>query len=205
MGKVVSGITTSIDGYITGPNDGPGAGLGEGGERLHYWVFGGPWSYGQQPGGGGEGGTGEAVGADKEYLDLAFANMGAVIGGRWTYEAADHWGDENPWSVPFFVVTHRPDEQPAKGGFTFVGSFDEALERARAAAGDREVQIMGGASLIRQALKAGVVEEFALTISPVVLGRGKRLFDGFDMDLEFEQVRTWTSPLATHILYRLKR
>jgi hypothetical protein len=95
MGRVISGITTSLDGYITGPNDGPGRGLGEGGERLHYWVFGGPWSYAEEP-------RGEATGADKEYLDSTMGNLGAVIGGRWTYEAAEHWGEHNPWPVPMF-------------------------------------------------------------------------------------------------------
>src|SRR5919204_6001341 len=102
MAKVTANITTSVDGYFVGPNDGPGCGLGEGGERLHYWVFGGPWSYEEEP-------RGEATGADKEYIDEAFGRAGAVIGGRNTYEAAEHWGDENPWGVPFFIVTHRPD------------------------------------------------------------------------------------------------
>lgn len=75
MTKVAAGITTSLDGYITGPNDGPDRGLGDGGERLHYWVFGGPWSYDEEP-------TGEPTGADKELLDEAMANVGAVVGGR---------------------------------------------------------------------------------------------------------------------------
>jgi len=78
--KVAAGITISLDGYITGPNDGPGRGFGDGGERLHYWVFGGPWSYDREP-------RGEATGADKEFLDDAIGRCGAVIGGRNTYEA----------------------------------------------------------------------------------------------------------------------
>jgi len=97
MTKVNAGITISLDGYITGPNDGPGVGLGEGGERLHYWVFGGPWSYAEEP-------RGEATGADKEVLDHAFATMGAVIGGHGTYEAAEAWGGENPVG---HAVLHR--------------------------------------------------------------------------------------------------
>lgn len=198
MGRVMSGITTSIDGYITGPNDGPGRGLGEGGERLHAWVFGGRWSYAGGP-------RGEAIGPDKAYLDAAMANVGAVIGGRWTYEAADHWGGTNPWPVAFFIVTHRPEEGPAEGGFTFVDGLDTALERARAVAGDRDVHIMGGADLIRQALRARVIDEFTLTIAPVVLGAGKRLFDGFVESLEFEHLGVRRSPFATHITYRLLR
>src|SRR4051812_37087195 len=146
MGKLIAAITTSIDGYITGPNDGPGKGLGEGGERLHYWVFGGPWSYDAEP-------RGEPTGADREFFESAAGANGAVIGGRGTYEAAEHWGGANPFGVPFFIVTHRPEEQPAEGGFTFVGSLEEAVALARAAAGDRDVNVMGGADVIRQALR----------------------------------------------------
>src|SRR5437870_9886340 len=108
MTKVLAAITTSVDGYITGPDDRPGKGLGEGGERLHYWVFGGPWSYDSPP-------RGEATGADKELLDEAFGRMGAVVGGRTTYEAAEHWGEENPFGVPCFIVTHRPEDDHPDG------------------------------------------------------------------------------------------
>src|ERR687897_2439887 len=121
MGRVVAQITTSLDGYITGPDDGPGRGLGTGGERLHYWVFGGPWNYDEQP-------TGEATGVDKELLDERSANVGAVLGGRATYEAAEAWGGSNPWGLPFFIVTHRPeDAPPAQAGFTFVNGLDAAM------------------------------------------------------------------------------
>ena len=197
MGRVTSGITTSLDGYVTGPHDGPGNGLGDGGERLHHWVFGVAWSYAEGP-------RGEATGADKAYLELASANVGAVIGGRWTYEAADHWGGHNPWPVPFFIVTHRPAEEPKDGGFTFVDGLDEAMRRAQAIAGEKDVQVMGGADLIRQALAAGYVDEFTLTNSPVVLGRGKRLFEGFGADLQLDHVRVLQSPFATHITYRVR-
>ena len=96
MSKVVAGITTSVDGYITGPDDGPGRGLGVGGEALHSWVFEGPWSYGSGP-------KGEATGEDKAWLDENMSRLGAVIAGRNTYEASDHWGGSNPWPVPFFI------------------------------------------------------------------------------------------------------
>jgi dihydrofolate reductase len=198
MTKVTAGITISLDGYITGPNDGPGLGLGEGGERLHHWVFGGPWSYGEDP-------KGEATGADKEVLDHAFASVGAVIGGRGTYEAAEAWGGKNPWDMPFFIVTHRPEEEPAEGGFEFVNGLDEAIARAREAAGDKDVSVMGGADIIRQALRKGYVEELTITIAPVVLGGGKRLFEGFDESLNLEHVRLLQSPFATHITYRVLR
>jgi dihydrofolate reductase len=198
MTRVVAGITTSLDGYITGPNDGPGRGLGEDGEQLHYWVFGGPWSYAEEP-------RGEATGVDKEYLDTAMASQGAVIGGRWTYEAAEHWGGRNPWPVPFFIVTHRPDEAPQDQGFTFVNGIDAAIDAARVAAGEKDVYVMGGADVIRQALRAGYIEELSVSIAPVLLGGGKRLFEGFDESLALEHIRVLQSPFATHITYRIVR
>jgi dihydrofolate reductase len=198
MTKVAAAITTSLDGYVTGPNDGPGRGLGEGGERLHYWVFGGPWTYAEGP-------SGEATGADKEVLDSGVARVGAVVGGRNTYEAAEAWGGNNPFGVPFFIVTHRPDDAPAGAGFTFVDGLDEAIARAREAAGDKDVFVMGGADVIRQALRAGYVEELAISIAPVVLGAGKRLFDDFDQPLTLEHVNLLQSPFATHITYRIVR
>jgi dihydrofolate reductase len=143
MTKVVAAITTSVDGYITGPDDGPGKGLGEGGERLHYWVFGGPWTYESGP-------KGEPTGEDAAWLAEAITTVGAVVGGRWTYEAAGHLGDENPWGLPFFIVTHRPEEEPEGGAFTFVSGVQEAIERAVEAAGDKDVNVMGGADVIRQ-------------------------------------------------------
>jgi dihydrofolate reductase len=196
MTKVAAGITTSLDGYITGPNDGPERGLGEGGERLHFWVFGGPWSYAEEP-------RGEPTGVDKQVLDEAFARFGAVIGGRNTYEAAGAWGGQNPFGLPFFIVTHRPQDAPAGAGFTFVDGLGEAVAQAREAAGDRDVSVMGGADVIRQALAAGHVEELGISIAPVVLGAGKRLFEGFDGSLRLEHLRVLQSPLATHISYRV--
>ena len=198
MTKVAAGITTSLDGYITGPNAGPGRGLGDGGERLHYWVFGGPWSY-ETPV------RGEMTGVDKEFFDGVIANVGAVVGGRGTYRAAEAWGGTNPWGVPFVIVTHRPEDEPREGGFTFVNGFDEALGRAQAAAGDKDVQIMGGADVIRQALRAGAIDELSISIAPVTLGAGKRLFDGSEGELSLEPLRVLGSPLATHITYRVRR
>jgi dihydrofolate reductase len=198
MTKVVAGITTSVDGYITGPNDGPGQGLGEGGERLHYWVFGGPWTYADQP-------RGEPSGEDAAWLAELTSRAGAVVAGRGTYEAARHWGDENPWGLPLFIVTHRPEEEPEGGRFTFVSGVEAAIERAREAAGDKHVHVMGGGEVIRQALEAGVVDELSIVIAPVVLGGGKRLFEGFSRSLDLEHVGVRQSEFATFIDYRLKR
>lgn len=178
MGKVGAQITMSLDGYVAGPNDGPGRGLGEGGERLHYWVFGGPWSYEEPP-------TGEA------------------IGGRWTYEAAEAWGGTNPWGKPFFILTHRPEDEPDGAGFRFVSGLDQALASAREAAEPKDVGIMGGADVIRQALSAGHLDELVVSVAPVVLGSGKRLFEGFDKDVELEQVGIVQSPWVTHLRYRV--
>jgi dihydrofolate reductase len=198
MAKVVAAITTSVDGYITGPGDEPGKGLGEGGERLHYWVFGGPWTYADGP-------KGDATGQDAAWLKQAIASVGAVVGGRRTYEAAGHWGDENPWGLPFFIVTHRPEEEPAGGAFTFVSGVDAAVERALEAADGKDVSIMGGAEIIRQALEADLVDELTLIVAPVVLGGGKRLFEGFSRSLELEHLGVRQSPFATFIEYRVKR
>lgn len=194
MSKVIAGIMTSVDGYITGPDDGPGSGLGTGGERLHNWAFGGRWSYETGP-------TGEMAGEDKAWMDEAMGGLGAVIAGRWTYEAAEHWEDKNPWGVPFFIVTHRPEEQPEGDAFVFVAGLVEAVDRAKAAAGEKDVHLMGGADVIRQGLAAGLVDELTVIIAPVVLGGGKRLFEGFGRDLELEHKGVRQSTHATFIDY----
>ncbi len=196
MAKVVATITTSVDGYITGPDDGPAKGLGEGGERLHYWVFGGPWTYEDEP-------RGDPIGEDAEWLVEASGRLGAVVGGRGTYEAARHWGDENPWGLPFFIVTHRPEEQPAGDAFVFVAGVEPAVEQAREAAGGKDVSVMGGAEVIRQALDAGLVDELNLIVAPVVLGAGKRLFEGFSRSLDLEHLGVRQSRYATFIDYRV--
>jgi dihydrofolate reductase len=165
MAKVIAGITMSLDGYITGPNDRAGAGLGEGGERLHYWVFGGPWTY-DSP-------RGSPVGADKTYLDEVFASAGAWVIGRTMHVVVDGWGDDPGFGIPVFVVSHRPRETVAKGDTTFefvTGGIVDALARAHAAAAGKNVIVMGGADLLRQYLEAGLVDEFTLTIAPVLLG-----------------------------------
>lgn len=197
--KVLAGMTMSLDGYVTGPNDRPGAGLGEGGERLHYWVFGGPWSYATPP-------AGSAAGVDKQYLEETFSAAGAWLVGRTMHDVADGWGDDPGFGVPVFVVTHRPHRTVVKGDTTFefvTEGADAALTRARAAAGSRNVLVMGGANLLRQYLDVGVIDELTVTIAPVLVGSGKRLFDGtLRSDLAFEQAGVIESPFATHLRYR---
>jgi dihydrofolate reductase len=198
MTKVVAAITTSVDGYIAGPNDGPDKGLGEGGERLHYWVFGARWTYDNEP-------EGEPTGEDAEWLAEASSRVGAIVGGRATYEAARHWGDKNPFGVPFFILTHRPEEEPESGEFRFVSGVEAVLKRAREAAGDKDVNVMGGADVIRQALEAGLVDELTIIIAPVVLGGGKRLFEGFSQSLDLEHLGVRQSPFATFVDYKVTR
>ena len=197
MTRTSAGITISVDGYITGPDDGPGQGLGEGGERLHYWVFGGPWTYEKES-------RGEATGEAKAYFEDAMARCGAVVCGRNMYESARHWGGKNPWGPPAFIVTHRPDEEPDSGEFIFVDGVEAAIARAQDVAGDKEVNIGGGGDVIRQALAAGLVDQLDIIVAPVILGGGKRLFEGFGESLDLEPMRVRESPLATFISYRVK-
>lgn len=198
MGKVIAAITVSVDGYITGPDDRPGCGLGIGGERLHYWVFGGPWSY--------DSGTrGEPTGEDKAWFEQTLGANGAVVAGRSTYEAAGHWGDTNPFNLPFFIVTHRPEEQPPGDDFIFVGSVPEAVDRAKAAAGEKQVSVMGGADVIRQTLSEHLADELTIIIAPLTLGAGKRLFEGFGESIELEHIGVRQSEFATFVDYCIKK
>ncbi len=198
MPKVTAAITMSVDGYITGPDDGPDKGLGEGGERLHYWVFGGPWSYAKEP-------TGEPEGTDADYLNEMRALAGAIVVGRNMYEAAGHWGDKNPFGMPVFVVTHRPEEEPETGEFRFVGGFEEAIDRAKAVAGSKAVSIGGGGDVIRQGLEAGIVDELHIIVAPVILGGGKRLFEDFTTSLDLENLRVRQSRWATFMEFGVRR
>ena len=198
--SVIASITTSVDGYVTGPDDGPKYGLGVGGERLHYWVMGGPWTYES------EHDTGGNSGSDKEFLDDLTSGMGSAICGRGMYDAAGAWGGTNPFDGPLFVLTHRTGDAPDPStGFVFVDGLADAMDRAKAAAEGKDIGVGGGADVIRQCLAAGYVDELALSTAPVVLGGGKRLFDGFEADLDLEIVRVYTSDLATHVRYRVAR
>ena len=199
MGKIIASITTSVDGYVTGPDDGPRYGLGRGGERLHYWVMGGPWTY--------EGGHDFAMhGADKEFYDEAVSTIGAGVVGRGMYDAAGAWGGSNPFPGPLFVLTHRVADQPApEAGFRFVAGLDAALSQAAEAAGGGDVSVGGGADVIRQALAAGRVDELVISTAPVILGAGKRLFEGFDRDVDLAVVKVYSSSYATHVRYSVVR
>jgi dihydrofolate reductase len=193
----IASISTSVDGFVTGPDDRPGQGLGVGGERLHYWVFGGPWTY------DGERTPDAMSGEDKAYYDELVERIGSGVVGRGMYDSAGAWGGSNPFPGTLVVLTHRTDD-PHDGSFAFVDDLGEALRVARAAAGDKAVSIGGGADVIRQALAAGEVDELYLSTAPVVLGGGKPLFDG-SLELELEPLAVHQSRWATHVRYAVVR
>lgn len=118
------------------------------------------------------------------------------------YDAAGAWGGSNPFPGTLFVLTHRTAGQPAAGtGFRFVADLDAAFAQAAEVAAGGDIGVGGGASVIRQALAAGKVDELAISTAPVILGQGKRLFDGFDRDIDLEVVKVYSSPYATHVRY----
>jgi dihydrofolate reductase len=198
MSQVVLDITMSLDGFVTAANDGPGRGLGDDGECLHYWVFGGPWTYGEaqqeRPG---------ATGVDRQVID-ELMEAGAAVVGRRMYDVTDGWGGTSPFGVPCVVVTHRVADQPApESSFEFVEGIEAAVDRARQIAGDRPVGIGGGASIAQQALQAELVDELQIHIAPVILGAGRPLFGELGTRLHLERTRVLDSQFATHIKFRV--
>ena len=200
MGKVVFDISVSLDGFVAGPDDGPELGLGVGGERLHEWVV--ELKSWREPHGleGGE------TNASSEVME-GMSGAGAVVVGKRMFDNAHGWGDEPPFHKPVFVLTHTAREPLTKSDttFTFVtNGIESAVEQAKAAAGDKDVSIGGGASTAQQALKAGLLDEVQLTFAPVLLGGGVRLFDGLGPDdVELEVIRVVEGPKATHVKYRV--
>ncbi|HYH34936.1 MAG TPA: dihydrofolate reductase family protein [Nocardioides sp.] len=194
-------ITVSLDGYVTGPDDRAGQGLGVGGERLHYWVMGGPWTYetDHEPGAG-------MSEADQAYYAELLEGVEAGLCGRGMYDSSGAWGGTNPFGGTLVVLTHRTEDQPDEStGFVMVDGFEAAFRRAREAADGGGIAIAGGAATIRQALAAGVVDELGITTAPVILGRGKRLFESFEQDLDLEILSVHHSPYAVHTRYAVQR
>jgi dihydrofolate reductase len=199
MGKVTFDISMSLDGFIAGPNDTPDNGLGDGGEALHEWVTSlETWRVRH----GYEGGE---VNPDSDILDEAFEGVGGIIVGRRMFDNAREWGDEPPFHMPVFVLTHHERDSVEKQGgttFHFVNGIEAALEQAREAAGDRDVSIGGGASVIQQYLAAGLVDEFQIHVVPLALGGGVRLFEDGLPQQDLEKTRVIDSPPVTHLKYR---
>jgi dihydrofolate reductase len=201
-GKVCVDISMSLDGFIAGPNDGPGNGLGDGGERLHEWVY--DLATWREP----HGMSGGEMNRDAEILDEAMSAAGAIVVGRRMFDNAEEWGDEPPFSVPVFVLTHEARDPLTKGDttFTFVqGDAATVLEQAHAAAEGRGVAIGGGANTIEQFLKAGLVDELQVHIAPIVLGGGVRLFEQLGPGIELERTRVVDSPRVTHLRFTVRK
>ena len=201
----------SLDGYGAGPQQSREEPLGIGGEALHDWFV--ETQTFRRMGGR----TGGTTGIDDDFAARSFENVGAWILGRnmfapmrgpWTDMSwKGWWGDNPPYHVPTFILTHhaRPPIQ-MEGGTTFnfvTGGIHEALDRARDAANGRDVRIGGGANTIQQYLRAGLIDELHIAISPVLLGAGERLFEGIDARaLGYECVQFVASEKATHVVLR---
>jgi dihydrofolate reductase len=193
-------MSISLDGFAAGPSQSRENPLGVGGRQVHEWHLGEV--------------ADEADLTAKSWLMrprgayVMGRNMFGPIRGAWDEDWRGWWGDEPPYHAPVFVLTHHAhDPIEMQGGTTFhfvTDGFEAAFEQATAFAGERGVDIAGGASTVRQALTAGVVDELTLDIAPVLLGAGERLFDGI-AELGLTPVETLHSPHATHVRYRVER
>ena len=203
MSKVTADISMSLDGFITGRNDSVELGLGEGGERLHQWVYDlASWRERHGLAGG-------KTDTDAEILDEAFSNTGAILMGRRMFDHGEGpWGNNPPFHMPVFVITHHDRETVVKEGgttFTFVTSgIESALEQATTAAGAKDVSVAGGANIIQQLLRAGLLDELQIHRVPVLFGNGRRLFDQIGArHIELERTRVIDSPAVTHLRFRI--
>jgi dihydrofolate reductase len=200
MGDVRADISVSIDGFITGPNVGPGNGLGDGGERLHDWLVDLESFRELHHERGGQ------HNRDAEILAEAFDGVGAFVMGRGMFDAGEEpWGPDPPFDMPVFVMTHERREPLEKSATTFIFVEDDpagVLRRAREVAGDRNVSILGGGIAIQQFLQAGLLDELQIHLIPLVLGSGTPLFDRPGRDVELRIDRVVDSPRVTHVRYR---
>jgi len=193
MGKVTCDISMSLDGFIAGPSVRVGNGMGDDGDRLHAWVFGGNTE------------TDDAIVAEKN------ASPGAILIGKRMFDVGfEPWGDPPPFGKPVFIVTHEAREPlPMRGGttYTFVTKgIEAALELAREAAGDKDVGIWGGANIIQEYLKAGLLDEMQIHVVPVLFGDGTRLFEQLGgRRIELTRTSTIDTPGATHLRFSVQR
>jgi dihydrofolate reductase len=209
MSKLRVHISTSLDGYVAGPNQSEKEPLGEGGEQLHEWVVGlEAW---RKP----HGMEGGEVNESTKVVEEAQANIGAEImgrgkfgppgGGPWSDDPwPGWWGDDPPFQMPCFVVTHHEREPLTLSDTTFnfvTDGIDSALAQAREAAGGKDVLVGGGAEIINAYLAAGHVDELEISVVPLILGSGERLLEGVG-DLKLEQIRAVEAPGVTHLKYR---
>ena len=209
MGATTCQISISLDGFAAGPNQSVENPIGEGGMRLHDWVFATASWRAQHGLEGGE----DSV--DSAIVEGLIGNVGAYVMGRRMFGGGDGpwdeswqgwWNHDPPFHVPVFVLTHHPRETlPMEGGTTFefvTDGVEAALERAQAAAGDRDVAVAGGASTVRQFLAAGLLDELYLHVVPVLLGAGERLLEDVG-NPTLEPVEVVASPAVTHLRYRV--
>jgi dihydrofolate reductase len=213
MSKLRLSITMSLDGYVAGPDQSTDEPLGARGEELHEWVL--PLKVFKEM----HGGEGGEVNASSAVVEERFDNLGATIMGRnmfgggpgpWDEDWRGWWGDDPPYHHPVFVLTHHAREPlEMKGGTTFhfvTDGIEAALAQAREAAGGRDVWLAGGAAAANQYLAAGLVDEIDVSIAPMLLGGGERLFEGVDGGaIRLEQIRAVDAPGVTHIKYRVAR
>jgi dihydrofolate reductase len=213
MGKVRTGISVSLDGYVAGPNQILENPLGEGGERLHDWVVAlKAWRAASGMEGGDEN-------ASTPVVLEEYANVGAEIMGRGKFGPPSRgpwgddgwqgwWGDDPPFHKPVFVLTSHPREPLTLSDTTFTFVTDgihPALAQATEAAGDKDVFIGGGAQTINQYLGAGLVDELELHVVPILLGGGARLFEGIGSQVSLELLRVVEAPGVTHLKYRVAK
>ena len=207
MSKLKLTITMSIDGYVAGPDQSPEQPLGAGGENLHDWLV--PLKAFRES----HGHEGGEVNASTPFAAGIRAGAGATIMGRnmfgggpgpWAESWRGWWGDDPPYHHPVFVLTHHPREPvEMDGGTTFyfvTDGIESALDQARAAAGDKDVSLGGGASVAQQYLAAGLLDELVVSVVPRLLGGGARLFENLG-DARLEQVESVEAPGVTHIRY----
>ena len=192
MGKVILDISMSLDGFVARPDDDPGP--------IHGWLFNGDTV---DP----ESNLFKTAGASTQVLNEDLKTAGAMVVGRRTYDLTGGWGGNQPLSdAPVFVVTHAPPETVPAGhtSFTFVEGVAAAVEQARHAAGDKDVSIVGGATVARQCLVAGLLDEMQIHLTPVLLGRGVRLIDDLGgHEISLVQTRVLEAPGVTHLRYRV--
>ena len=202
MTKIFTALSASLDGFIAGPDDSPAQPLGKGGMRLFNW-----YSDGDTPSRYYE--SFKLSAASAEVFDAMAGRVGAVISGRRTYDITDGWGGDGPLpGAPLFVLTHAvPQHVPqGKSAYTFVtDGIESAIEQARAAAGGKDVSLMGAAA-VQQALRAGLLDEIQIHLIPVLLGGGVRLLDHLGDDpVDLERIEVVDAPGVTHLHYRVVR
>jgi dihydrofolate reductase len=213
MGKLAVDISMSLDGFVAGPNPTLERPLGDGGESLHEWAL--ALESWRRPHGlpGGE------INASTEVVEASLEATGAVVMGRRMFSGGEGpwendpnadgwWGDDPPFHVPVFVLTHHARSTVSKDGgttFSFVTEgIEAALEEARAAAGEKNVHVAGGADAVQQYLGAGLVDELQVNLAPVLLGSGTRLFDAQGAaQPALELIRVVEAPAVTHLKYRV--